>query len=104
ELLRSNHRLREQIADRQVAERQLRLVESAVNHVTDSVVITDADLESPGPRIIYVNPAFERMTGYDAREVIGQSPRLLQGPRTDRTVLDSLRKALAEGRTFEGET
>jgi len=40
--------------------------------MTESVLITTADLESPGPFIIYVNPAFENMTGYDREEVIGK--------------------------------
>lgn len=104
ELRQSNHRLRQEIDDRRLAEKQLRLVQSAVDHVTDSVVITDADLEAPGPRIIYVNPAFERMSGYTADQVLGRSPRLLQGPRTDRAVLDAVRESLVAGQPYHGET
>lgn len=69
----------------------------------DSVCITDADLEH-GPRIVYVNDAFTRLTGYEAAEVIGRSPRLLQGPRSSRVELDRLRRDLAAGREFQGET
>jgi PAS domain S-box-containing protein len=65
-------------------------------------MITDADLEQPGPRILYVNPAFTKMTGYKAEEVIGKNPRLLQGPDTDRKVLDSIRNNLTQGKTFYG--
>ena len=66
-------------------------------------MITSADLDEPGPRIEYVNPAFTRMTGYGAEEVVGLTPRLLQGPGTDRAVLDRMRAALAAGEPFQGE-
>lgn len=74
-------------------------------HVTRSAIcITDADIDEPGPRIIYVNPAFEVMTGYRAEEVLGRHPRFLQGPLSDRRVLDRLRADLEAGRPFHGET
>ncbi|WP_236961318.1 HWE histidine kinase domain-containing protein [Methylobacterium sp. XJLW] len=43
------------------------------------------------------------MTGYEAVEVVGRSPRLLQGPGTDRSVLDRMRAALEAGERFQGE-
>lgn len=70
----------------------------------EAVIITTPGLDAPGPTIIYVNDAFERMTGYHRRHVIGETPRLLQGPDTSRAELDRMRRALAEGRSFEGET
>jgi PAS domain S-box-containing protein len=70
----------------------------------NSICITDADLDAPGPRIVYVNPAFEQMTGYRAAEVLGRNPRLLQGPATDRRVLEGVRADLMAGRTTQGET
>mgnify|MGYP006294227121 CR=1 FL=1 len=36
--------------------------------ITESVLVTDAQLGGGGPHIVYVNPAFERMTGYSAEE------------------------------------
>jgi PAS domain S-box-containing protein len=68
------------------------------------VTITDGRVEPPGPNIVYVNPAFCELTGYEAAEVMGRNPRFLQGPDTSRTVLDRLRKALVEQTTFFGET
>ena len=59
----------------------LRLLEAAVEHSFDSVVITPAELDRPGPEIVYANPAFQAMTGYAQEELLGRSPRLLQGPR-----------------------
>lgn len=44
------------------------------------------------------------MTGYSREEVIGKSPRILQGPKTDRKVLDELRRCLENGEPFFGET
>jgi len=44
------------------------------------------------------------MTGYSAEEVHGRDPRFLQGPATDRRVLDRLRTDLEAGRPFQGET
>ena len=72
----------------------LSLIERALSQLSDVVLITKAEpFNLPGPRIIYVNEAFERMSGYSASEVIGLTPRLLQGPRTARSELDRLRRA-----------
>lgn len=68
-----------------------------------SMILTDADLDEPGPRILWVNPAFERTTGYHAADVLGRSPRFMQGPGTDRSVLRELRRLLEQGDDFEGE-
>lgn len=76
---------------------------TAVEAAGEAILITSADLDEPGPRIEYVNPAFTRMTGYKADEVVGQTPRLLQGPATDRAVLAGMRAALAAGERFQAE-
>ena len=73
----------------------MRLLAKAVESATDVVLITEAEpVDQPGPRIVYVNAAFEQMTGYSRAEVIGQTPRILQGPNTDRAALDRIRAAL----------
>lgn len=82
----------------------LRLLESAIVHAADAVVITEAGpLNEPGPRIVYVNPAFSTLTGYASDEVIGRSPRFLQGARSDRATLDRIRAALGEQRPIREE-
>jgi PAS domain S-box-containing protein len=65
-----------------------------------AIVLTDAAAASP--TILYVNPAFCRMTGYEAHEMVGQSPRMLQGPHTNRLVLRNLARALREAKPFSG--
>jgi PAS domain S-box-containing protein/diguanylate cyclase (GGDEF)-like protein len=64
----------------------------------DVVIVTTADLDEPGPNIVYVNPAFTRLTGYSPAEVIGRSPRMLQGAGTSRCALDAMRQTMREGR------
>jgi len=65
----------------------------------DSVLITDA---TQAARIIYANNAFRTLTGYAPSEVIGKTPRILQGPGTDKKVIARLGKALKKGGKFEG--
>ncbi len=57
---------------------ELRLLKLAIEHTDDMILITEAaDLAPPGPRIVYVNEAFTRLTGYSVEEAIGRSPRFL---------------------------
>lgn len=86
------------------AEHERALLGAAVEQADESILITDAELDEPGPRITYVNAAFERLTGHARAEVIGYTPRLMQGPKTDRGVLRRLRRTLEAGKTFRGET
>ncbi|HLO51408.1 MAG TPA: PAS domain S-box protein [Kamptonema sp.] len=84
-----------EISDRKARESQLRLLESVVISTNDAVIITEAEpIDEPGPRIVYVNPAFTRMTGYTLEEVLGKTPRILQRKKTNRTALDRIRTAL----------
>jgi PAS domain S-box-containing protein len=83
------------ITQKKKEELHLRLLESVITNTTDAVLITDVEhLHEPGPRIVYVNDAFTKMTGYTAEEVIGKTPRMLQGPKSDRDELKQLSKAI----------
>ena len=68
-----------------------------------AVVITGPAIDPPGPVIRYVNPAMQELTGYARDELVGATPRLLQGPGTDRSMLARMRDALAAGEGFHGE-
>ena len=72
------------------------IVQPIWDRLDHAVIVTDCNLTAPGPTIRYVNRAFTRLTGYRADEVIGRSPRLLQCPRTDRTVVATIRRDLHE--------
>jgi PAS domain S-box-containing protein len=72
--------------------------------MAESILITDAELDAPGPNIIYVNKAFEKMTGWDRKEIIGKSPRVLQGPDTDYTIFNDMKDTLESGRIWSGKT
>jgi PAS domain S-box-containing protein len=81
-------------ARRKEAER-LRLLEACVARLNDILLITEAEpIDEPGPRIVLVNDAFRRITGYAPEEVIGRTPRILQGPGTQRAELDRIGAAL----------
>jgi PAS domain S-box-containing protein len=71
------------------------LVESSF----DSILITES---SKSGKILFANRAFKILTGYSPSEVIGKTPRILQGPATDKKVLDRLRKSLSNEKHFEG--
>jgi PAS domain S-box-containing protein len=90
------------ISKRKAEEQKLKLLESVVLNTTDSVVITLIDPEiSPLSKIIYVNDAFTAMTGYEAEEAIGRSPRILEGERTDQEELNRIVGHLYRGQSAE---
>lgn len=70
-----------------------------VANANDAVVVITADqLDDPGPVIVYVNDACIRVTGYQPDEVIGKSPRMMQGEESDPETKQKIRDALAAGR------
>ncbi len=79
------------ITKRKKTEEQLRLSERAIAASSNGIVIADARLEDHP--VVFVNPAFEKMTGYSASEVIGKNTRFLQGKDSDQPELDRLRTA-----------
>ncbi|NND79708.1 MAG: PAS domain S-box protein [Maribacter sp.] len=81
----------------------LELLVATIEAAKDSIMITTTELNEPGPTIVYVNPAFTRMTGYSLAETIGRNPRFLQGLETDRKVMDELRHKLSRKEVFCGK-
>ena len=69
------------------------------------IMVTDVNLKYPnGPRILYVNRAWIKMTGYDRNDIEGKTPRILQGKHTDRAVVGSLTQKLINREVFLGQT
>jgi PAS domain S-box-containing protein len=86
------------------AEERLRMLQAAVVHAAEAIVVTEAEpLDEPGPRILYVNPAFTTITGYAPEEALGRSPRFLQSANTDPSVRAAVRAALKERRPITVE-
>lgn len=84
------------VTERQRVEETSRLRDRAIAASSNGIVIVDARL--PDLPVIYVNPAFERITGYTAAEVTGRNCRFLQGEETNQSGLQELRTALRLGK------
>ena len=92
----ANLRLSEDIAARMRNEKSLRLRERIIEVSANAIILCSAD--APGYLIEYVNPAFERITGYAAGDVIGQRLEDLQGPEHARQDMHAILDALHEQR------
>ncbi len=77
------------------SDERLQLMERAIDSSSNGIVITDAG--APDNSIIYVNPSFERITGYTAEEVMGKNCRFLQNGDGNQPALNKLRQAILHG-------
>ncbi|MCF7675102.1 MAG: PAS domain S-box protein [Akkermansiaceae bacterium] len=69
------------------------------------IMVTDTTLDGhDSPRMIFVNAAWVKMTGYERDEIAGMTPRILQGKHTDRAVVSSLKQKLLNRELFHGQT
>jgi PAS domain S-box-containing protein len=92
------------VGQRRGEQSQLRLLETAVAHLNDMVVIMEAVGENDkGPRIVFVNDAFERTTGYTRQEAVGNQPSIVWGPKTPGPELDRIRNAMKRWQPVRGE-
>ncbi|MGZ6775143.1 MAG: SpoIIE family protein phosphatase [Blastococcus sp.] len=67
--------------------------------IATDITFTITDPREPDNPLIWVNPSFTRVTGYEAQEVVGRNCRFLQGPATDPAAVDTIRAAIADRRT-----
>tara|TARA_R110000851_G_C13101778_1_gene568607 strand:- start:1407 stop:4610 length:3204 start_codon:yes stop_codon:yes gene_type:complete len=84
------------ISERKEAEKQLRLLQRSLEASYNGVVIVDAG--AADMPITYVNPAFERITGYSSEDVLGQNCRFLQGDDRDPEPVEEIRRGLSQAR------
>ena len=92
------------LAPREKVLNSLEVFQQLAQSTNDVIVVTAAaPLGPPGPIIVYVNPAFTALMGYDADEVIGKSTRLLHGPNTDPQTVAAVRAAMEAQRPIRTE-
>lgn len=92
------------VTDQVRAQRQLRLLQAAVERLNDIVLITEVDDDpAQAPRIVYANPAFERRSGYREAQVLGRDPSFLLGPDTDRAEADRMARAMRSRQAAQGQ-
>ena len=77
----------------------LELLKVLAENSFDSILITDT---TKAGKVIYANKAFKKLAGYAQDEIVGKTPRQLQGAATSKDVIAELRAALSNGRKFEG--
>jgi two-component system CheB/CheR fusion protein len=95
-----NEQLEQRVTD-QTSE--IRLLAEAISHLGEGVLITDDELDWPGPLIRFVNDAMCRISGYAAEELIGQSPGILQGEETSEETRAHIRRELEAHRSCSVE-
>jgi len=92
------------ITERKRAEEMLNLLKAAIQHARDSIVITTANPVRPAAKIVFVNAAFTKMTGYTSDEVIGKPSLILQGPEPEGMVWTKFETGSADSKAFYLET
>lgn len=86
-------------------EQRLKLLETVITHTKDSIIITEPDLYDGNiPKIVYANPAFSVMSGYDSSEIIGKSLTIFKGPNSDNQEYEKLINAIKNKEECQVET
>jgi diguanylate cyclase (GGDEF)-like protein/PAS domain S-box-containing protein len=92
------------VSERRQSEAHLRLLKSVVVNANDAVLIAEHNEADPaGSRIVYINDAFTRMTGYAPEETLGETSRILWGPEAEAAQVEQVCQALAAGVTLRVE-
>ena len=86
-------------------EQRLKLLETVITNTRNSIMITEPlAFEGNIPKILYANPAFYKMTGYEIDEIIGKSPSLFNGPNSNDNQYQKLIEAIQDRAECEVET
>ncbi len=98
------------VTEEKITETELRLMQSVVEHTSDSILITNViprrdvdNSEGTSEEIIYVNSSFVELTGYSKEEMLGETPILLVGPQSSSQELKKIRHAIEHGHPTEVE-
>lgn len=87
----------EDITYRRQAEEQRVLLSTAIEQAVESVIISDR----PGT-IQYVNPAFERLSSYDRKDIVGQKYRILKSDKHDEAFYRDMWNIISRGKIWSG--
>ena len=98
QLTTAHHNLAEQFAALQRAEGELRLYGTVFTNAAEGMTITDAD-----SRIVAVNPAFTAISGYEAGDVVGQTPAILNSGQQDKAFYRQMWSELIDNGHWQGE-
>lgn len=99
QLSRRNRQLVHLVRERDLAQSGLELAASVFSHAREGILITDAH-----QRILDVNDAFTRLTGYSRAEAIGNTPQILRSTRQNEGFQSAQQRSLAEHGYWEGES
>ncbi len=91
--------LEKEVRERRLAQEELTRLATAIDQASEIIVITDAEAT-----IQYVNPAFERITGYSREEAVGENPRILKSGKQDDAFYRDMWDALTCGETWHGNS
>lgn len=86
------------VSDRKTRERELRSFKNAVEHAGHAICLTDED-----GTILYVNPAFEEITGYSSEEALGRNPRILKSGEHEEEFYEDLWDTITSGEVWKSE-
>jgi diguanylate cyclase (GGDEF)-like protein/PAS domain S-box-containing protein len=98
DVLREAARLAALVIERKRTENDLRIAASVHDALREGVLVTDADAN-----IVAVNPAFTRLSGYTAAEVVGRTPRMLQSGRHDKAFYERMWDSISKTGRWHGE-
>ena len=85
------------VTEKRIAREELQKLYSAVEQTLDGIFITTLN-----GQILYVNPAFEKITGYTEKEVLGKNPNIINSGKHKKVFFTKLWKTINGGKTFRG--
>ncbi|SLM30705.1 Sensory box histidine kinase/response regulator protein (fragment) [Desulfamplus magnetovallimortis] len=85
------------VTEREMAKKALERLLTAIEHSAETIVITDIN-----GNIEYVNPVFEKLTGYSREEAMGQNPKILKSGQHDRIFYRDMWQTILSGKTWQG--